>query len=289
MNNRNPGAWAPGLLFGPVRSIMKEIISAPGIEARESPILHRTELFSMTLFLTSSPCIYDHSPATLSEANGFLRRIRSKLPPKPKTLFVASSPSREDHARTDFYAGDMAGAFARAGIELPGWQLLDDLTADRARELVAWSDFIILMGGHVPTQNAFFNRINLKRLLQGYPGVIMGISAGTMNAAETVYAQPESDGETAPSFRRFYPGLGLTHINVCPHYQQVKDWILDGKRLYGEVTESDSKLGHAFHIFPDGTYIYKDEQEYAIFGQCWRMQNGITELLTGDGERLDLK
>ena len=39
---------------------------------------------------------------------------------------------------TDFYCGDMAGAFERAGIPLTGWKLLDDLTADRARELVAW-------------------------------------------------------------------------------------------------------------------------------------------------------
>ena len=90
----------------------------------------------MTLFLTSSPCIYKHSPATLTEANGFLKRIRSKLPPNPKTLFVASSP--DDHERTDFYAGDMAGAFERAGIPMDGWQLLDGLTADRARALVTF-------------------------------------------------------------------------------------------------------------------------------------------------------
>ena len=239
----------------------------------------------MTLFLTSSPCIYDHSPATLTEANGFLRRIKSKLPPKPNTLFVASSPA--DHDRTDFYCGDMAGAFERAGIPMPGWKLLDDLTAKDAKKLIAWSDFIILMGGHVPTQNEFFHRIGLKNLLKGYPGVIMGISAGTMNAADTVYAQPEADGETAPTFRRFYPGLGLTELNVCPHYQQVRDWILDDKKLYGEITEADSK-GHTFHIFPDGTYIYRDDKEYAILGKCWRMRDGITELLSNDGERIDL-
>lgn len=240
----------------------------------------------MILFLTSSPCIYAHSPATLNPANGFLQRIRSKLPPRPRALFVASSPA--DHDRTDFYAGDMAGAFARAGILFSEWRILDDLTADRARELVAWSDFIILMGGHVPTQNEFFTRIGLGRLLAGYPGVVMGISAGTMNAAETVYAQPEEDGETAPSFRRFYPGLGLTELMICPHYQQVKDWLLDGKRLYGEITEADS-MGHTFHIFPDGTYIYKDGNEYAIYGKCWRMKDGITELLSPEDGRIDLQ
>ena len=244
----------------------------------------------MTLFLTSSPCIYKHSPATLNPANGFLSRIRSKLPPKPRTLFVASSPAAQFHAKTDFYAGDMAGAFERAGIDLTGWQLLDDLTASRTRELVAWSDFIILMGGHVPTQNEFFDRIGLKRLLQGYPGVIMGISAGTMNAAETVYAQPEEAGESAPSFRRFYPGLGLTTVNICPHYQEVieKNMTVDGIPIYPDITAADS-MGHTFHVFPDGTYLYRDAQEYAICGKCLRMHDGILELLSEDGERIDLK
>ena len=242
----------------------------------------------MTLFLTSSPCIYKHSPATLNPANGFFKRIRSKLPPAPRTLFVASSPA--DHDKTDFYSGDMAGAFERAGIPMTGWQILDDLTADRARELVAWSDFIILMGGHVPTQNAFFNKIGLRELLKGYPGVIMGISAGTMNAAETVYAQPEEPGESSPSFRRFYPGLGLTTVNICPHYQEVieKNMTVDGIPIYPDITAADS-MGHTFHIFPDGTYLYRDEQEYAIYGKCLRMKDGILELLSEDGEHIDLK
>ena len=242
----------------------------------------------MTLFLTSSPCVYKLSPATLTEANGFRLRLCAKLPPKPHILFVASSPA--DHDRTDFYSGDMAGAFRRAGIDVSGWQILDDLTTDRARELIAWSDFIVLMGGHVPTQNAFFNRIGLKRLLEGYPGVIMGISAGTMNAAATVYAQPEEDGDSAPDFRRFYPGLGLTELNICPHYQEVieKHMTVDGKPIYPDLTAADS-MGHTFHIFPDGTYLYKDEKECTIYGECWQMKGGIQTKLTETGGRIALK
>ena len=241
----------------------------------------------MILFLTSSPCIYKLSPATLTESNGFASRIRSKLPPKPKTLFVASSP--EDHKMADFYAGDMAGAFLRAGIDVSDWKLLDGLNADRALELLAWSDFIILMGGHVPTQNAFFQSLNLKRLLEGYPGVVMGISAGSMNAAETVYAQPEESGESGPDFRRWYPGLGLTHINICPHYQEVieKNMTVDGHPIYPDLTAADS-MGHTFHIFPDGTYLYKDEKEYAIYGECWQMKDGKQTKLTELGQKIDL-
>ena len=242
----------------------------------------------MILFLTSSPCIYKHSPATLNPANGFLARLRSKLPPKPKVLCIASDP--DSHAMTDFFAQDMFGAFRRASIPFGGTAILDGRSRAEAKKLVAWSDFIILMGGHVPTQNKFFHELGLKRLLEGYPGVVMGISAGTMNAADLVYAQPEADGESSPSFKRFYRGLGLTTVNICPHYQEVieKDMRVDGHPIYPDLTAADSK-GHTFHIFPDGTYLYKDEKECAIHGQCWRMTDGIMEKLTEEDEHIDLK
>lgn len=240
----------------------------------------------MTLFLTSSPCLYQHDPATLNPANGFLDRLRAALPRNPRTLLVCSDP--DSHAMTDFFAADMGGAFSRAGLPFGKTAVLDGRNEAQAAKLVAAADLIILMGGHVPTQNAFFQRIGLRALLAGYGGVLMGISAGSMNAAEVVYAQPEADGETSPAFRRFYPGLGLTSVNICPHYQQVKDWELDGQRLYGQITESDS-MGRSFHIFPDGTYLYRDDRDYAIYGECRRMTDGITELLAVDGQRIGLK
>ena len=40
--------------------------------------------------------------------------------------------------------------------------------------------------------------------------MIFGISAGSMNSAEEVYAQPELEGESLdPNYVRFIPGLGL--------------------------------------------------------------------------------
>ncbi len=240
----------------------------------------------MTLFLTSSPCLYQHDPATLNPANGFLDRLRAALPPNPRTLFICSDPDSND--MTDFFVRDMADAFERAGIPLSVSVPLDGRTQSFARSMIRQADFIILMGGHVPTQNAFFQKIGLKALLAGFQGVVMGVSAGSMNAAALAYAQPEADGETSPAFRRFYPGLGLTDIHICPHFQQVKDWRLDGKRLYGEITEADS-MGRSFYIFPDGTYLYRSDTDYAIYGECCRMRDGITEKLTLEGQRYPLK
>lgn len=225
----------------------------------------------MTAFLTSSPCIYGAPRAILNPENGFLDNLRRCLPAHPKCLFICSSPDSPE--LTDRFGGEMAAAFAEAELEFSDFAVLDRRNQQDARMLIWMSDLIILAGGHVPTQNAFFQEIGLKELLKNYQGVLMGISAGTMNAAGRVYAQPEEPGESAPEFQRFLPGLGLTAINVLPHYQQVKDDILDGKRLFEDITFADS-YGECFHVFVDGTYILIEQGRETIFGEAWRIQDG---------------
>lgn len=239
----------------------------------------------MILFLTSSPFLDGAGRAILSSANGFLDRIREALPPHPRCLFVASSP--EDTDGSCAFGSHVFMAFAEAGISFSAYHVLDGETADFAAELVMDSDFIVLAGGHVPTQNRFFNEIGLGALLQDFDGVVMGISAGTMNCAKVVYAQPEEPGESDPEFRRFLPGLGLTDLHVCPHYQKVKDYTLDGLRLFEDITYTDS-LGHEFIALRDGSYILCDEDGEILFGQAYRIHDGEIELICVEDECLPL-
>lgn len=241
----------------------------------------------MIAFLTSSPCIDGADRAVLNPQNGFLDNIREALPEHPHCLFICSSP--EDRDATCEFGSHMFMAFAEAGIPFAGYQILDAYNAEDAAELIFESDFIILAGGHVPTQNAFFREIGLDVLLQEYEGVIMGISAGTMNSADIVYVQPEEPGESIdPDYQRFAPGLGLTRANVCPHYQKVKDNILDGKRLFEDITYGDS-MGNTFFALPDGSYILCDEDGEVLFGEAYRIRNGILELICVNGQSVDMQ
>lgn len=239
----------------------------------------------MKLFLTSSPFLENADRALLWNGNHFIDRIREALPPFPKCLFVCADPERHD--LTCVFGGDIFSAFREAGICFGGFSVLDGETGEQAEELVASSDFIVLAGGHVPTQNAFFQRVHLRELLEGYEGVVMGISAGSMNCAEYVYAQPEEEGESARDFPRWLPGLSLTDVNVLPHYQKVKDNILDGMRLFEDITYADS-FGNNFFAIPDGSFFYQDEQVLLLCGEGYRIADGILEKLTGDGETLDM-
>ena len=237
----------------------------------------------MIVYLTSSPCIDGAERAILNPQNEFLARIREDLPENPSCLFVASSP--DDRAATCQFGAAMFCAFAEAGIHFSGFQILDRWTEEFAAELIMQSDFIILAGGHVPTQNAFFQEIGLRELIKEYQGVVLGISAGTMNAADRVYIQPEEPGETVPEFQRFGEGLGITRINVLPHYQMVKDNYLDGRRLFEDVTFADS-WGECFYVFVDGTYLLIEEGRTTLHGEAYRLADGVMEQISKVGDVL---
>lgn len=240
----------------------------------------------MTLFITSSPYIDGADRAILDPRNDFLIRMQAALPPFPRCLYICSSPDRRD--LNAHFGADVFLAFAGAGIPFSSYHILDAYNAEEADYLIENSDLIVLAGGHVPTQNDFFREIGLRDLLEGFPGVVLGISAGSMNMADTVYVQPEAPGESDPDFQRFVPGLGLTWVNICPHYQKVKDYELDGLRLFEDITYADS-MGHCFFALPDGSYFYQDDDSLLLCGKAYRIKDGILELLTKDGEVLDME
>ena len=236
----------------------------------------------MICFLTSSPCFPDN-PA-LNTANDFADEITRSLPNPCKGLFICSSPDTPE--KTDEFAGHMRHTFSLAGVKFSQYIVLDNRNCQRAAELVREADFIILAGGHVPTQNAFFQKIGLCKLIKDFDGVVMGISAGTMNSAEVVYAQPEEPGEaTDPKYQKFLPGLGLTKTMVCPHFQMVKDDILDGLRLFEDITYGDS-MGRQFYALPDGSYLHIKDGVEELRGEAYLIENGAFRQISREGDIL---
>ena len=175
----------------------------------------------------------------------------------------------------------MQEAFTLSGFRVSAIDVCDHRKTDHDP---AEYDLVILGGGHVPTQNAFFRGIGLRERLKGYRGVVMGISAGTMNCAETVYAQPELPGEAAdPAYSRFIPGLGLTEINVLPHWQTVRNEVLDGLRLAEDITLPDS-IGRRFYCLADGSYILVENGVSTLYGPGCLAEDGVITEICGPEE-----
>lgn len=245
----------------------------------------------MILFLTSSPCEDNvpegcELPCIYFARNAFVANLRRYVSPCGRFLVIAAYP--DEHARNDEMAQTFAGCFAWHGMGFSAVDVLDSRNQADAPELVATSDVILLAGGHVPTENAFFKEIGLRKLLKGYKGVIMGVSAGSMNAADTVYVQPEEAGEAIdPTFVRWTQGLGLTDKNILPHYNMVKDNYLDGLRLFEDVTYPDS-AGHPLYVLMDGSYILEADGASTLYGESYLLHNGVMERICNEGESIIL-
>lgn len=239
-------------------------------------------LTNVKCFLSSNP----YAEGKVNAAIGFCAQLRAAVPDGCNALFVSSDPDGFD--RTDYYAQGMKSCFESSGFTFHSVRTLDHRNHREAAQLVHQADFIILAGGHVPTQNRFFHEIKLKSLLENFHGTLLGISAGTMNSAETVYAHPEREGEAVdPAFQKFLPGLGLTKRMILPHYQEIKDDMLDGLCVFEDIAYPDS-MGRQFYALVDGSYILSDNGQESLYGEAYLIEDGRLTQISAESDVLQL-
>jgi len=245
----------------------------------------------MKLFLTSSPCddnVPDGCtlPCIFFERNEFVTQLRACVDATKPCVVIAASP--EHWGLNDEMTRTFAGCFAWHGMKFPDVEVIDSRNQADAANLLSGCGTIILGGGHVPTQNRFFREIGLKELLKSFDGVIMGISAGSMNCCGDVYAQPEEPGEAVdPDYQRFINGLGLTDVMILPHYNRVHDNYVDGLHLFRDISIPDSR-GRTFTVLPDASYVLTDGKQATIYGEAWQITDSVMRKVTENGEKLSL-
>jgi Peptidase family S51. len=238
----------------------------------------------MVVFLTSSPTgPLDESRKVdgLDKKNHFVENLKMYWKEKSRCCIIAATP--DDYDSNDEMCDFFRNTFLKEHFSIQCFNLIDRRYCDFTKEQLHYYDVIILGGGHVPTQNQFFKDINLREKIEGFDGIVIGISAGSMNSADPVYCQPEEDGEAIDSsFQKWITGLNLTKTNIIPHYQMVKDRYLDGMRLYEDITYQDS-MNHRFIILVDGSYILIDDKE-TIYGESYLLADGHIQLLCHENE-----
>ncbi len=225
-------------------------------------------------------------PTTLIEGNGLLAAIKSIWPEKAKVLMICASPN--DYGKNDGVLNCMKEAFPMSGLSLSSFEQCDDRN-EEILERIDEMDVIILPGGHVPTQNAFMNKLGLKERIKNFSGIVIAWSAGSMNCAEVVYAGPEFEGEAIdPNYQRWIPGLGLTKINIFPHFQRLEGEILDGLRVIEDITYADS-MGHEILALNDGSYIMIDDGVETLYGEAYSIKDGCQRQICKHCESLVLE
>lgn len=246
----------------------------------------------MKLFLTSSPAGNyftsdgKRAASKLDESNSFVEELKQCWKDDARCLMISAAPDEYD--MNDSICEIFTQALPMSGLSVSEMTVWDHRNTKQNEDFLAQFDMILLSGGHVPTQNAFFREIELRDRIQDYDGIVIGISAGTMNCADLVYAMPELEGEALDqNYRRFILGLGLTDVMVIPHYQYLKDVMLDGMKMIEDIGYADS-MGRSFFALPDGSYIKVTDDKTVVYGEAFLIQDGKLTKICEKNECLDI-
>ena len=149
----------------------------------------------------------------LDNSNFIVDHIKNSLSNFNTILFIASTP--DDKEQVQLYSSLLFEALKLSGISFNEYLILDSSTSNKIDEYIKKANMIFLSGGDTFVQNEFFNIIQLKDKLSNYEGLIIGQSAGALNMAFDVFNSPEEQEKSEPVF---FKGLGLTNINIEPHF-----------------------------------------------------------------------
>ena len=143
----------------------------------------------MILFLTSSPIGIYRSEETpdysgFNPANGMVEELRRHWVKNSRCLLISAFP--DEFSVNDRMREDFEGILEDTDLSVSCMDICDSRNGQEKADALHSYDFIILGGGHVPTENAFFRKIGLAERLIGFEGIVMGISAGSMNCARMV-------------------------------------------------------------------------------------------------------
>lgn len=222
-------------------------------------------------------------PSVLIQRNGLLDNLKSIWTANANVLIICADPG--DYEKNDSVCACLMESLPMSGLSISHIDKCDDRNPNAVDNLGS-IDVLILAGGHVPTQNRFMKQLRLRERLQEYNGIVVAWSAGSMNCADVVYAGPEFEGEAIdPLYKRWITGLGLTDINIFPHYQSLKDDCLDGLRLIEDITFADS-VGHEIIALNDGSYIMLVDGQTVLFGEAYMIKDRQLRQICKDGESL---
>lgn len=217
-----------------------------------------------TLFLTSAPHFYkDGKHGLICDRvtnKDLITELKRELKGYSNIVFVCSDP--DDYKTTEMYASLITKSLSLSGIQFDMGDIIDSRNWLFSKSLITNADLVVLMGGDTIKQMEFFSDIELSEKLKKCKGIILGISAGSVNMAKKVYCSKDENAETT-----YYKGLGLTNINIEPHFN------VNNKKRITEILLEDSKK-NSFVALEDDSFVILKGNTGKIFGNAYYFKNG---------------
>ena len=218
----------------------------------------------------------------MDNANGIVNQIKNNLRSFKKIVFVASdvNDTRENVLR---YANILFDSMKMAGINFNEYLVLDGESKDSASNYINDASLVFLCGGDTYKQHEFFTEIQLKQLLKNYQGIIIGQSAGALNMAKNVFNSPEDQEKSEPVF---FNGLGLTSINIEPHFvYDISNF--NNNEKYQRTAIIRESYNRIIYGQCNGSHIFIDNDNVArVCGETYLIHNGRVECICKNGSSI---
>ena len=108
-------------------------------------------------------------------------------------------------------------------------------------------------------------------MLKNYNGIVIGQSAGSINMAKDVFNSPEQSENSEPIY---FEGLGLTEINVEPHWKKDTSAFDADEEYQRKYILQESKKRDIYALC-DGSYIIINNNEIMnIYGEAYLVKDG---------------
>lgn len=152
--------------------------------------------------------------------NDFIQCVKGYYNKNDSFLFIASDFS--GHSKTDKYTNEFLNMFKNNGIVFDKVHVIDDrITKEKAAKYIKEADIIWLAGGDTLKQIVNLKEYNLIPVLQNKEGLIIGMSAGSINMAKKVVLAKDIN-DNNPKLA-IYDGIGLVNINIEPHLDSASE------------------------------------------------------------------
>ena len=179
---------------------------------------------------------------------------------KKKSSIVCIASDFFSYELTDKFWNVFYNMFKSAGLSFEKSAVIDGrLTPSQAQTLVKKADVVWISGGDTIAEFNYIKKYGLDDILKAHQGVLIGMSAGTLNLAKKVIL-PVCKGHSEQSI---YDGLGLVDITVISHYDM------------GIIPEEILSLSEEYELYlmTDGSYILCTGEQKEFYGNILRIKN----------------
>ena len=115
-----------------------------------------------TLIMSSSFTVYEKDkdknkiPRVIDNDNGFLDNLKKHLTSRKCMVIISGKPKDAKYGEIKAVIRD---GFAMSGLPFDEFIYVDDTNKEKIAEYLEKADCIYLLGGHLPTGNAFINEL----------------------------------------------------------------------------------------------------------------------------------